>query len=452
MPLECGLADVFEWRHSPAAGDIMLVLLTGATGFIGRHLLEALAARGHEVVSAGRRASFASAGPTGMRQVYADFTSDFDPAVWIPRLDGVHAVINAVGILRERGNQTFDAIHVRAPQALFAACASAGVRRVIQISALGADAEATSRYHLSKKNADDFLAQLPLNWTIAQPSLVYGPGGTSARLFTTLASLPIIPVPGRGEQQVQPLHIDDLTQAVVGLLESNEEARSRVSLVGPAPLSLREFLARLRNAMGFGRGWFLPMPMSVMRFTARLGAMLPGALLDTETLTMLERGNTADPAATRRLLHREPRAIEAFVPARDAAAVGTVAKLQWLSPVLRSSIALVWIVTGIVSLGLYPVAESYALLARVGVSAALAPVFLYAAAFLDLFFGFAALLMRRRRWLWLAQIAVVVGYTLIITVKLPEFWLHPYGPILKNLPFLAALWLLYELEPRRWNT
>ena len=124
------------------------------------------------------------------------------------------------------------------------------------------------------------------------------------------------------------------------------------------------------------------------------------------------------------------------------------AQLDWLLPVLRVSIAAVWIVTGILSFGVYPAADSFMLLERAGVPAALRPLALYGAAALDLALGIASLLLRRRRWLWLAQIALILGYTAIITIRLPEFWLHPYGPVLKNLPMLAALWLLLELERR----
>ena len=124
------------------------------------------------------------------------------------------------------------------------------------------------------------------------------------------------------------------------------------------------------------------------------------------------------------------------------------AELQWLLPLLRWSIALVWIWTGIVSLGLFPRADSLALLARTGITGVFANVALYAAAALDLVLGAATLLLRRRQWLWLAQFALILGYTIVITIKLPEFWLHPYGPILKNLPLLACIVLLYRLEDR----
>jgi hypothetical protein len=105
-----------------------------------------------------------------------------------------------------------------------------------------------------------------------------------------------------------------------------------------------------------------------------------------------------------------------------------------------------WIVTGLLSLGLYPVSASYALLARVGVPEGWAPPMLYGAALLDLGLGVAVYGMRRRRPLWFAQMALMAGYMVIITWRLPEFWLHPFGPILKNLPILALLGLLAVME------
>ncbi len=428
----------------------MVVLLTGASGFIGRHLAEALLAAGHQVICAVRAPHKA----TDRRFAYvaADFSRDFEADVWQPRLVGVDVVINAVGIIRERGAQTFDAIHVRAPCALFAACAKAGIHLVLQISALGADRAACSKYHLSKKKADDFLAGLPLPSVIVQPSLVFGPDGASARLFTMLASLPVIVLPGQGKQAIQPIHIDDLVAAIVALLATPMKHGVRVPLVGPRPLSYASFLCGLRHAMGLGRARFLKLPMGLMRIAANIGTRMPNSLLDAENLKMLERGNTASAEPITALLRRAPREAEQFIPKDQAAAISLQARLRWLLPILRITIALVWIVTGIVSLGLYPVADSYALLTRVGVTGWLAPVMLFGAALMDLAFGIAILIMRRRRWLWLAQVAVILFYTAIISWRLPEFWLHPYGPLLKNLPMLAAIWLLFEVEEDRWNT
>lgn len=432
----------------PRCKENVVVLLTGATGFIGRHLVRALTAAGHEVRCVVRNPTALESFSGAVQAIRGDFTVDHDPRTWVPRLAGVDAVINAVGILRERGNQTFEAIHVRAPAALFEACAMSGVKRVIQISALGADENARSGYHISKRRADEALMQQPVDWCIVQPSLIYGPGGTSARLFTCMASLPLIPVPGRGEQLVQPVHIQDVVQSILALLSMERIGRSVLPLVGPVPLQFREFLAILRNGMQLGRAHFMPVPMGLVRTAATFGAWLPGGLLDRETLEMLIRGNTGDLESMQRILRRGPRPAEEFISPDEARDVRTAAKLQWLLPILRLSIAAVWIFTGIVSLGVYPMNSSYELLARVGVTGMLAPVLLYGAALMDFAFGIATLVMRKRRLLWLAQISVIVLYTLIITFRMPDFWLHPFGPILKNLPMLAGIWLLYELEER----
>lgn len=131
------------------------------------------------------------------------------------------------------------------------------------------------------------------------------------------------------------------------------------------------------------------------------------------------------------------------------AALGFQTRVQRSASLLRFAIAAMWIFTGIVSGGLYPLDESHALLARTGITGQAATVALYGAAALDVAVGIATLLMRNRRWLWRAQLAIIAGYTVIITFFLPEQWLHPYGPVLKNLPLLAAIWLLHVIDDDR---
>jgi uncharacterized protein YbjT (DUF2867 family) len=426
----------------------VVVLLTGASGFIGRSVAAALEQAGHEVLRAARDVDEVRRSDPRGRYVAVDYTRDRAAADWTPRLAGVDVVINAVGIFRERGTQTFEAIHVRGPRALFSACAAVGIK-VIQVSALGADAGAASAYHLSKREADEFLLRVCPAAAVAQPSVVFGKGGASARLFATLAALPVVPLPGREDQVMQPIHVDDLAAAIVGLVETDTCAGRRVPLVGREPTTLGDFLAALRHAMGLGSPAFVRVPWPMAIAAARLAALHPRSLLDVAALDMLARGSTADASATTRLLGSPPRSIAEFIPAADARAVLVSARLGWLLPMLRLMIAAVWIASGVVSLGLFPVEESYALLARAGLTGQLAALALYGAAALDLAFGIATLALARRRALWIAQAAVIVLYTLIITVTMPEYWLHPFGPVLKNLPMLAAIWLLYELEEER---
>jgi uncharacterized protein YbjT (DUF2867 family) len=423
----------------------MHVLLTGATGLIGGALVAALERRGHRLTLCVRDAAAASRRWPGHRILAVDFVRDVAAADWGGRLPGVDVVVNSVGILREHGDQTFDALHVRAPVALFEACAAARVRHVVQLSALGADDAACSRYHRSKRQADRALAALPVRSTIVRPSLVFAPDGASTRLFTLLATLPVIPLPGRGAQCIQPVHIDDLVAMLVGVVEG-EHAPAQVDAVGAQPLRLRDYLATLRGSLQRGRPRFLPVPRAIVRLGAALGEYLGGALPDREALQMLDRGNCADASTMTQLLGHVPRAPAGFIAYEQAGALCRAALLRWLLPLLRLSVALVWLVTGVVSLGFYPVPDSLALLARVGLGGPAALFALYGAALLDLALGIATLALRRRRALYAAQAALILGYTAIITVWLPEFWLHPYGPVLKNLPLLAALWLLHALD------
>jgi hypothetical protein len=303
-----------------------------------------------------------------------------------------------------------------------------------------------SRYHLTKKRADDHLACLPLRWVIVQPSLVFGEGGRSAALFTQLAALPLIPVPGDGDQRVQPIHVDDLIAAIVRLIDSRDHDRQRVPAVGPEPLTLRDMLGTFRRALGLGEAHFLRVPIALVRTAATAADRLPGVLLDRESLGMLVRGNVAPPALITTVLGRPPRPVSAFIEPTRARAIANEARLAWLLPLLRMSVGIVWIVTAVVSLGLYPVEDSYALLAQVGLTGLPATLALYGAALLDLVFGIGVFVMRDRRWLWRAQMALIVAYSIIIAIRLPEYWLHPFGPLLKNVPLLAAILLLHEFE------
>ena len=422
-------------------------MIAGATGFIGARLSQAFSAAGHEVICASRTRPDPLAPRCG-RHVTLDYTSMPATSDLLEVLSGVDVLINAVGILRESGNQTFDALHTHGPKALFAAAAQAGVRRVIQISALGAGADAVSRYHRSKHAADVALMAQPVDWLVVQPSLVYGPGGTSAQLFDLLASLPVTPLPSGGAQPIQPVHVRDLVDAVVRLAQSPAALQCVLPVVGPAPLTLRDFLQQIRGAMGLAAARTLSIPAPLMKLGARIGDFLPFSMLDSETLGMLERGNTGDPARLERVLARTPLAPGEFLTPTERDARRASSSLLWLIPLLRASVAAMWLIAAFVSMGLYPRADSLALLQSIGIPATWSPLLLYTAIGINLLFGILSLLPARR-WLWNAQIIVVIGYTLIITWRLPHLWLEPFGPVAKNLPILALLLLLRELEKRK---
>lgn len=422
----------------------MRVFLLGASGFIGSRLAHALRSRGHQLVCATHRRS---PGDLCNRHAWIDLTSDHDPANWRERLRGVDVVVNTVGIFQEGPGQRFEDVHVRGPSALYRACAETGVLRVIQVSALGADEHAATEYHLSKQRSDEgLLAGIP-GATVVQPSLVFGMGGGSARWFTMLASLPWIPVPA-GDQWLQPVHVDDVIEALVRLVETPGLASGkRVVLAGASPLSLRQYLNELRLAMGMPQGRFLRVPLPLVRFAAWLGSCLGMPWLNGPSWRMLARGNTGDVDAFAALLGRSPRAVGDFIAPPERGGYLALARMAWLLPLFRGSLATVWVVSGVVSLWVFPMEDSLALLQRTGVPEPFAPAVLWAASGLDIALGVATLAWPRRR-LWAAEVLLIVGYTAVISWFLPQFWGHPYGPVLKNIPLLAMLWLLHAFEER----
>jgi len=341
---------------------------------------------------------------------------------------------------------TICAAHRRAPQALFAACAVAGVRRVVQISALGAE-RGTSRYFHSKRAADEFLKTLPLEWQIVRPGLVYSENGASARLFTLLASLPLHVLPAGGQQQLQPIHLDDLIDAIVRLASTATPARQCVDLVGPKPVSYREMLAGYRHAMGFSEAPRLAVPAPLMATAAECAGRLTPGPLNRESWQMLQAGNVGDPSDTCRILGAPPRNLTQFIPPGHAAGVRGRALAAWRLPLLRYVLAAVWIATAGVSAFVFPVADSLALLSRVGLAGLPALIVLYGAAALDFLLGIACIGFPGRR-LWLGQLALIAVYTAIIACALPEFLRHPFGPVLKNLPIIAILLILWAEESK----
>lgn len=388
----------------------------------------------------------------GVETLGVNFNRDTTSDVWPSRLAGVEAVINCAGVLHGGRGQDIEAIHATAPIALFDACAAAGICRVVQVSAISADDEAGTEYSATKKRADDHLRTLPLDWIVLRPSLVYGEGsygGTSA--LRGLAGLPgITPLVGDGSAAFRPIHIDDLVETVARVVESDRFARQMLEPVGPEVVTLRGLIGKYRAWLGLAPVPTLTIPMPVMRVAARIADLAGGGPLGTASLRQLEVGNAGNEPATTFAdkIGFTPRRMDDMLARRPAQTQDLWhARLYFLRPLLRAVLILLWIGSAVAGV-LAPVA-SYAMVdaafSDLGLpSRPLALVF----SAIDLLIAGALLMRWRPRWMAAIQMAVVAGYTILLTVLAPALWLEPFGALLKNLPILALIgvWMVLEEE------
>jgi len=435
----------------------MKILICGAQGFLGRHISQVLQEAGYEVYHGVREPKLPER-LTDAEEITINYAQDIEPAIWEKRLHSlgqIDVIINVVGILNETADLSFDAIHRDAPAALFYAAARCDIKSIVQISALGAadeteHPEAMTGYMQSKRAAEKALMASGLSYLILRPSLVVGIDGGSSQLFRSMASLPVLGLPGRGEQQVQPVHVDDLCAAIVIWLADERRHSMILNAVGPQAMSYRRMLEIYRKAMGMPAQCMFSIPMPMMRFTASAARLLPQNLLTPDSLRMLEQDNVADATDFAMHLGRPAKSHKDWFTGIPEHMLASSAIAGWSLPLFRYVLALVWFVTAGLSFGIYPIAGSLDLLQPLGVSGAPAMFMLMAASALDLSLGLATLLWPGRI-LWLMQIALIVGYSGIIAIYSPEYYLHPFGPVLKNLPILALLAYLFahQTDTRR---
>lgn len=279
------------------------VLVCGATGFVGRRIVRTLRDAGLSV--------------TEGSSATQDFVRDTDPARWLPRVSGVDAVINAVGVLRDTATRPLAPVHHQVPAALFEACAQAGVPRVLQISANGV-ADSDTRYATTKRAADEVLQRLTaagrLDGTVLRPSIVFGRGGASSALFMSLARLPVLVLPAAAVQaRVQPVAVQDVALACLRLLQRG--GPSQVTAVGSSALPLADFIGALRGQLGHRPARVIPLPEAPSRWSARVGDRLPFQPWSSESLALLRQDNIGDAGAFAELLSRAPTPLDRFVEA-----------------------------------------------------------------------------------------------------------------------------------------
>ncbi len=304
------------------------VLVPGGAGFIGRHAVAALFDAGADVVVGTRRPGplgrrrppHALAADAPMREIHMDrLTSAKD---WLPLIDDVDAVLNCVGILRQRGHETYARVHHEAPEALAAACREGG-KRFVHVSALGLDEPARSRFLTSKLAGEQAVRRVGGDWILARPSLLDGVGGFGASWLRGIARLPVFVAPADAQGRIAALDVGELGEALARLaLGADAELglhESRVfELGGTEAWRFKDYILALRRTYTDAPALCVPIPGFLARLAAHVCDLLHFTPFSFGHWELLRRDNVPRVNRLPELLGREPVSVVARRPDQTA--------------------------------------------------------------------------------------------------------------------------------------
>ena len=301
--------------------DVKLVTIFGGSGFLGRHIASALVRRDVRLRIAVRRPELAHflqpiGGPGQIVPVQANIR-DRDSIA--RAMEGADAIVNLVGILFERGAQTFDTVQARGPAHIAELAARAGISRVVHMSAIGADDAGTAHYARSKAAGEAAIRDHIPAAVILRPSIVFGPEDDFFNRFAAMSRLtPVLPLFGTGATRFQPVYVGDVAAACTKAVMGEARCGQTCELGGPDILSFRECLELMLRIIGRQR-IFAPLPFAMAGMMARPLEWLPKPPFTTDQVELLKYDNVVSENAIadgRDLagLGIAPRALEAILP------------------------------------------------------------------------------------------------------------------------------------------
>ena len=292
-----------------------LVTVFGGSGFIGRHLVQRLAAKGYRVRVAVRRPNEAMfLKPLGaVGQIQLAQANVRDAASVKAAVSGSHTVINLIGILYETGAQKFAALQEEGAGLIAEAAAAAGVSRLVHLSALGADAASPSRYARTKARGEARVKAAYPAATIFRPSVVFGPDDGFYNRFAGLAKmLWVLPLIG-GETKFQPVYVGDVADAIMAALENPATAGKTYELGGPTVYSLRQVHDYVFQEIGVTRP-LIPLPFFIAKLWAFFLQILPTPPLTVDQVRLLGSHNVVSGTNGLKTLDITPTPAEAIAP------------------------------------------------------------------------------------------------------------------------------------------
>jgi uncharacterized protein YbjT (DUF2867 family) len=289
----------------------------GGSGFIGRYIVQRLAARGDVIPVGCRRAEEAKfLKPLGdVGQIATLNLTIGDEQIMPAFLAGNDALVNCVGILRERGSQTFDLVHHTGPARLARLAREAGIERFVHISAIGADPRSSSAYARTKAAGEAAVRDAFPTVTILRPSVVFGAEDQFFNRFAAMATIsPVLPLIGGGHTRFQPVYVGDVADAVLKCLDDPTMAGRTYELGGPKVYTFRELIELMLGEIRRKRS-LVDLPFGLAAIQARLMSILPNPPLTPDQVELLKRDNVVSSGAlTLAALGIAPTAVEGVLP------------------------------------------------------------------------------------------------------------------------------------------
>lgn len=275
------------------------VTVFGGSGFVGRHLVVRLAKAGWQVRVAQRHPAQAQfLKPLGeVGQITPVYARLQDRASVQAALEGADAVVNLVGILYEKGAQTFAAVHTQGAQTIAEAAAAASVKRLVQISAIGANPSAAANYARSNGAGEEAVRKAFPAASILRPSIIFGPEDDFFNRFAGMACLsPVLPLIGGGHTKFQPVYVGDVAAAIVKCLVDPACQGETYELGGPKVYSFAELMALILAEIHRKR-FLVPVPFIIAEIEARFAELLPVPPLTLDQVKMLRQDNVVAESA-----------------------------------------------------------------------------------------------------------------------------------------------------------
>ncbi len=271
------------------------VFVTGGTGFVGRSVIRALLANGFLVRCLVRPGSEPDLkGFESIDRVPGDVLR---PDVLVASAEGCAAVIHLVGIIRERPTRgvTFERLHRQATVNMLGVAKSAGIKRYVQMSALGTRSGARSRYHQTKWQAEEAVRASGLGWTIFRPSIIFGRGDEFVSLLARITRrLPVVPVLGDGQYRLQPIPVEQVAEGFARALRGTGSVGQTYEVGGPTAYRFVEILDLIGAAVGRPRVRKIHAPLGAVKLATRLLQWLPLYPITMDQLSMLEEENVTE--------------------------------------------------------------------------------------------------------------------------------------------------------------